>query len=434
MEKKKQKNERMKLFDKIESRKKGKKSKEKVTVAAQPEIEPVSATDISMSQDKTLGDLTQAKKAESTASTRKKKPAKDKTARPYDEILADLTIANEKNSVTIDRCVSLLLELKQIKGVSYGQVKKFFDAAEESLQDAWAPFLTKAFLNVSPDKSGNDYLILGEILQRCHTILESCGLDPKELEDVGNTFLQDKDETHITKYLSEVDPSKHAAAGKKRSNLSRQIDQQELACTSYIMLINACRDYAPSSDDLLIKAERAIAEFFSICKMKEQAGKTVGNVISSRTFSPKKIAELTYLYTGTLDTIRKQSEQNAEHIAEIRSLETQNSELHADLKFWKQAHADLLKEIQEMESENQLLSKAKADAENMLEFERNKYQLQMQTKEAGIAEQLSEDLKLEIQAIKETVEYIDEDNKRRIQRRLQRIDKILHEFGGEENA
>lgn len=70
----------------------------------------------------------------------------------------------------------------------------------------------------------------------------------------------------------------------------------------------------------------------------------------------------------------------------------------------------------------------------MLEYERNKFERQMQSKEAGIAEQLAGDIELEIQAIRETTEYIDEDNQRRIRRRLQRIDDILQEFGGASDA
>ena len=75
------------------------------------------------------------------------------------------------------------------------------------------------------------------------------------------------------------------------------------------------------------------------------------------------------------------------------------------------------------------LEEGKAYAENMLSFERNKFQRLMETREAGIAEELSDRLKLELQAIGEIAEYLGDDDKRRIQRRLQRIDKILSAFG-----
>ena len=79
---------------------------------------------------------------------------------------------------------------------------------------------------------------------------------------------------------------------------------------------------------------------------------------------------------------------------------------------------ELLARIKTLEAE-------KLQAENMLEYERNKFEKQMRDKEAGIIEELYDKLELELLAIKETAEYIDDDNKRRIMRRLQRIDDIL---------
>ena len=66
----------------------------------------------------------------------------------------------------------------------------------------------------------------------------------------------------------------------------------------------------------------------------------------------------------------------------------------------------------------------------MLEFERNRFQLQMKSKEAGLANLLARKIGLEILAIRETAEYVDDDNRRRLYRRLDRIDDILKNFGG----
>lgn len=85
-------------------------------------------------------------------------------------------------------------------------------------------------------------------------------------------------------------------------------------------------------------------------------------------------------------------------------------------------------EITTMREKIAQLEQEKNDAESMLEYERNKFERQLREKEAGIAEQLSNAISLEIQALREIIEYIDEDNQRRIHRRLQRIDDILQEF------
>ena len=90
---------------------------------------------------------------------------------------------------------------------------------------------------------------------------------------------------------------------------------------------------------------------------------------------------------------------------------------------------DPTKQIAELEKECAQLKKDLKAAENMLEFERNRFQLQMKLKETGLANLLSRKIGLEIQAIRETAEYVDEDNQRRLYRRLDRIDNILKNFG-----
>lgn len=94
----------------------------------------------------------------------------------------------------------------------------------------------------------------------------------------------------------------------------------------------------------------------------------------------------------------------------------------------KKEDSDAVSLIGEFEAKNALLRREKETAEKMLEYERNKFKRQLQAKEAGIAEELAEAISLEIQAIRDLCGYITEDDSRRIQRRLQRIDEILKGF------
>ena len=160
----------------------------------------------------------------------------------------------------------------------------------------------------------------------------------------------------------------------------------------------------------------------------------MGSVLGSKVFSTKKITELVYLYDGTTSTILHQAERIDALQDEAAALRAKNTKLAEELESWKGDNADLIARIEALEKENARYRQERTDAESMLEYERNKFERQMQSKEAGIAEQLAGDIELEIQAIRETTEYIDEDNQRRIRRRLQRIDDILQEFGGASDA
>ena len=124
-----------------------KEQKERNEESLQINTEYVTSAD-SLTQELRVKEHPQTAKAENMTKGKKKK-AKESKTRSYDEILSELTEPKEKNSSPIDRCVSLLNEMKLIKGVTAEQVQLFFDTAKAKLQDAWAPFLTKAFLNIS---------------------------------------------------------------------------------------------------------------------------------------------------------------------------------------------------------------------------------------------------------------------------------------------
>ena len=62
-----------------------------------------------------------------------------------------------------------------------------------------------------------------------------------------------------------------------------------------------------------------------------------------------------------------------------------------------------------------------------LEYERNKFSVLLADKERGIMEELRDQIALEMQAIRDLLEYVDGEDSRRIRRRLDRIERILHE-------
>ncbi len=92
--------------------------------------------------------------------------------------------------------------------------------------------------------------------------------------------------------------------------------------------------------------------------------------------------------------------------------------------------ARLLEEVKALTAKNLELQKELATSENLLEFERNKYENLLRTQEADIAERISSGISLELQAIRDLVCYLEEDDRRRFNRRLARIDRYLSEFGG----
>lgn len=92
--------------------------------------------------------------------------------------------------------------------------------------------------------------------------------------------------------------------------------------------------------------------------------------------------------------------------------------------------ARLSEEVKALTAKNRELQMELAASENMLEFEQNKYRLQFEALRRGLAKQLTSDIGLELETLRDLVEGLDSTNQRRFGRRLDSIELYLREFGG----
>lgn len=91
--------------------------------------------------------------------------------------------------------------------------------------------------------------------------------------------------------------------------------------------------------------------------------------------------------------------------------------------------SDMAASIQRLEAENAELRKELQQERNYLEYERNKYKLLFKAQGQGYAKELKNTIELELLSIRDICEYLPENDKRRILRRLDRINQYLEEFG-----
>lgn len=360
---------------------------------------------------------------------------KDMAPRSYDAICKDIEKVDTKKPGAIDRFITLLNELKTVKGLTDAQASQFFSSVNEVFEDAWAPFLTKASLQIDPNKMGNNFIISSTIIDCCAYILEDHGLSGDELFKQVELFKTTKDEKCITSFLkfaSQFDPKANPNANEKFT--PPKISPQELACVTFIYFNLECRHYFQATVDPLLKIDHAIAEFFSLpiknTDLKDLAGKTLGNILSAREFSRKKLSALTYLYADTTEELCCRASKIANQQEAINNLKARNELLTAELNKWKADNADLVSHMETLEAENEQLRQKHSKSENRLEYERDIFERQMRTKEEGIAKQLTSTIHSELQAVREIAERVDENNQRRIFRRLDRIDEFLKRFGG----
>lgn len=348
--------------------------------------------------------------------------------REFTDIFSDICQMDQKNLTSIERHAVLFCELLQTKTLSKEQVDDFLTVAKQHLQENWLPFLTKVSLELEPHKWGNHQILSDRVIVACTHVLDACSIDSQKLEECSEAFLKVKDERHILDFLT------MASQIDTEDSEGSRITRQELACITFICFSLDCRKQAPRDYQTQLIIDRTIAEFFSKVPAKNLAGKTLGCILTTKAFPAKRISELTFLYEGMTGSLHAQSERiNHLDASRVKLLEEQ-AHLRAELERQKNMHRDLVEQIEKLSQENDQLKQNNISAENMMEFERNKYERQMMLKEQGIARHLSKKLKLELQSIRESIKYIGEDDRLRIARRLDRIDKILQGLGGKPDA
>ncbi len=89
---------------------------------------------------------------------------------------------------------------------------------------------------------------------------------------------------------------------------------------------------------------------------------------------------------------------------------------------------EMAERLAKLEAERDELELERNAAENRLEYERNRFERIMAGKDAAIAAALGKKLELELDALREIADHVDEAERRRMLRRLQRIDDIVGRF------
>ena len=357
------------------------------------------------------------------------KPDAKPTLSSFAEIMAAANAISEDAQKRYDEFISQFDALRNLKDLSNTQIDTFFDLVESKLDNVWISFLTKLTVKLCQTTHDRDSKLINAIRTRCKRIFDMYKILDTELTSAEKAVcLSGGDGSSVTKFLQE--------AQKQNQKCELQIPNATLACLTYICF-SLYRKSLNASIGTQILIDRAIAEYFSApelsgVKEKDLVGKTLGTILANKAYSPKRISELTYLYSGSSKQLMEQAEQirnlneiRKDQMARINSLSTEliaerarNQELHAQMEVLK--------------SQAQAFQAERDAAENMLDYEKNKYEKQLDAQGADLAEQLYYDIGLELEALRELVDHLDLNNQRRFLRRLDRMDRYLREFGGEE--
>lgn len=363
------------------------------------------------------------------APQKSKKKENEKQFHVFSEVMEEANKIDLEKPKAFEEFLFLFNAVRRLKNLTNKQVEDFFTLVNAKIESLWVPFLTKATVILCLGKTENDSKLIYAIRTISRARFAEYGVLESGLAMAEKNLCNCCDGNFVTQFLKD--------AQKQNNKHEKQIPNSELACLSFICFSLYCKLSFEGDPKIQLLIDRAIAEFFSAyelsgIKEKDLAGKTLGNALSSKVFSPKKISELTYLYLGNTEKIQELSEKII-HLEEVRKNQSEYiTTLRAELKAVNTRNHDLLEENSGLRSEIQQLTEERNAAENMLDFEKNKYELQLKTRSSGLAKQLTYEIGLELETLRDLVEGLDSNNQRRFGRRLDSIEQYLREFGGEE--
>lgn len=368
---------------------------------------------------------------EDKAENKQKKTSKKKTVQQLESFSAAMEQASKiipEDAKAFDVFVELFEAIRGLRELSNKEITDYLDFVEGKVGDLWVSYMTKLTERICVKASTHDPKIIAVILDKCVIILEKYGIQNSILTDAQKKTCLLCDGKYVTQFLQE-------AQNQNRKN-ELQISNADFARLSFICFTLYCRYSYDGSTKIQMVIDRAIAEYFSSreisgVKERELAGKMVAGALAGKVYSAKKIAALTYLYVGTTAKIQEQEERILS-LDEIRRNQIERiNGLNEEIKSFKTQNMELHEKVGLLRNQAQQLSEERDAAENMLAYEKNKFERQLRSQEMGLADQLASDIGLELQAMRDLVEYLDESDQKRFRRRLDRIDRYLQGFGGE---
>ena len=369
---------------------------------------------------------------EDKAENKPKKVSKKKTVLQLESFSAAMELAGKilpEDAKAVDAFVELFESIRGLRELSNKEITDYLDFVEGKVGDLWIPYMTKLTGAICGKASAHNPKIIAVILSKCAIILERYGIQNSILTEAQKKTCLLCDGKYVTQFLQE------AQNQNKKNEL--QISNADFARLSFICFTLYCRYAYEGNTKIQMEIDRAIAEYFSSqeisgIKEKELAGKMMTGALTGKVYSAKRVAALTYLYAGTTAKIQEQAEK-IQSLEEIRRNQVERiNTLNDEIKRINSRNKELQEEIGTLRDQAQQLSEERDAAENMLDYEKNKYEKQLDAQGADLAEQLMYDIGLELEAIRGLVDRLDQNNQRRFLRRLDRMEQYLREFGGEE--
>ena len=320
-------------------------------------------------------------------------------------------------------------DIKKIADI-FGRVQDVKEIKKEEIKTLFS----KA-INIS-DKNSWEFLL--EIYSRFYNRIkakkqkEIIQLVEMEIKKRLDSFITSND---INSIVSSISNDEQSALLEERFNKfddfckERDYSIQEAIAYLYVVLLIVARRIYSSNDVIVAKIERKIfIKFAKGDKNDPLFVKSLKKSLLDGKFA-EKFKEITYLYDGVDEELVQLKEDNSSKkgiisskLEEIRDLKENILKLNDEILRKNQEIKDKETKIEEL---NLLVSKT--DDRN--EYNENLYRQQFLSLKRSLVDKLKKDLQLEIEGLEDIADTLSDAQREKIQRRIDRIYKILQKVG-----
>lgn len=348
-----------------------------------------------------------------------KKQSKQVAECNFKTLIQQLEQLQKSEKTEIYKLSDVFGRVQDVKSIKSEEIERLFNESMKIAQkDSWK-FILEVYSRFYSRKKVKAGTLIVSLLEKEIKDRLKAFIDSEEINVIVSSIYNETGFSLFQKKLINIEEF------CKENNYSKC----ELIVYLYLILLISSKKMYPSDNKNTIILERV---FFSKFAEADEHDPFFVKSIKKYFFDdkyPLKFKELTYLYDGVdeeLKTLRFEKERKQATIinqmAEIKELSGEITNLNGVLLEKEQLITDKNKEIEDLK---QLVSKV----DNRNEYNENLYKQQFLDLKRNLVEKLKKDLQLEIEGLEDIADTLNDVQKVKIQRRIDRIYKILQKIG-----
>ena len=284
------------------------------------------------------------------------------------------------------------------------------------------------FLRLLPEIPKKDCNISREINTRiknyCKGVFQTHNMDTQCVDSIGKEVcVSSAPEQTISDFIDNV---QHALS-------KSDYDSVDKIAFSYIWLVMSCKEYRSYEPwKLILSIEKVFVKRFRTEKasdIKDCVLKSIPKAIANKTYE-KQFLNVSYLYLDYETQINELHEQKLALENTVQLL-LENKTENLDTISTLNGHVkELESQLSAAKEQCEKLSKELVLSENMLQFEKNRYEQQFVSKEKNLMSEVESIIGLEIEGIESVAAHLPEKEQARIMRYVRRIRDRITALGG----